>query len=99
MIVYALFFGRAWWQAFELVADYQTPGSELAAGNLNGAYSFVDSNIRPGLFLPWVLRNSSFSPGPPLVLSHTCSSPGPLLVLRISDDRPDFFLPCSLALL
>jgi hypothetical protein len=39
--------------AYEVVADYLTPGSELGAGKLNGEYSYVDGSVVPGT---WVYR-------------------------------------------
>jgi len=39
--------------AFQLVADYQTPGAMLGAGSINGKYSYVDGSIEPGV---WVYR-------------------------------------------
>ncbi|EKX48164.1 hypothetical protein GUITHDRAFT_106239 [Guillardia theta CCMP2712] len=39
--------------AYQLVADYLTPGANLAAGQLNGKYSYVDGASSPGV---WVYR-------------------------------------------
>jgi hypothetical protein len=39
--------------AFQLVADYQTPGASLAPGSIDGSYSYVDGDVSPGV---WVYR-------------------------------------------
>jgi len=40
-------------EAFQVIADYLTPGAMLAAGNLNGEYSYVDGSVTPG---SWVYK-------------------------------------------
>lgn len=40
-------------EEFRLVADYQTPGANLAPGSIDGSYSYVDGDVTPGV---WVYR-------------------------------------------
>lgn len=40
-------------EAFQVIADYQTPGANLNAGMINGEYSYVDGSVTPG---SWVYR-------------------------------------------
>lgn len=40
-------------EAFKTIADYLTPGANLAAGAINGEYSYVDGTATPGV---WVYR-------------------------------------------
>lgn len=55
--------------AYEVVADYMTPGAELGAGRLNGEYSYVDGSVVPGT---WVYRVSEEdSEGRKTTLSQT----------------------------
>lgn len=39
-------------EAFKTIADYLTPGANLAAGAINGEYSYVDGTATPGISFP-----------------------------------------------